>query len=137
MSHTIEAPRIVAIIVDVNTHQVCVVDAAMRVVTSFPAGASVLEVWAAHVLEGVPVERAYASFSWMKPATSLPVNVPIPSVTGSDPQRGGPGRWHLFYKARWVREGQVVSPWSNVVVAGDDQRSAEVKSSAPGGCSPI
>jgi len=137
MNQFIEPPRIVAVVVDAHTHRVCVVDAANRVVSAFPAGVSVLEVWAAHVPGGVPVERAYASFAWMKPATALPVRVNVASVTGRDPDRGRPGGSHLFYKARWVRDGAVISPWSNIAVAGDEHPSPDVPTGAPGGRSPV
>lgn len=137
MSHQFEAPRISAFAVDINTHHVSVSDGEGIAITTMPSGVSVLEVWAAHVPAGVPVERAYASFSWMKPSTSLPVVVSIPSVTGRDPLRGSPGRWHLFYKARWVRDGTAVSPWSNVVVAGDEQQPTEARANSSGGRWPI
>ncbi|HYD01740.1 MAG TPA: hypothetical protein VEB22_10985 [Phycisphaerales bacterium] len=137
MAHQLDPPRITATAITLNTHHVNIIDPAGQPMKTFPMGASVLEVWAAHVPAGVPVERAYASFSWMKPSASLPVVVTVSSVTGRDPLRGGPGRWHLFYKARWVRDGGAVSAWSNVVVAGDEQGAPEQRASSSGGPAPI
>ena len=138
MSHQLEPPRIAATVLDNNTHRIDVSDGVGNDVTGMPLGASVLEVWVAHVPAGVPVERAYASFSWMKPATSVPVMVSVPSVTGRDPERGFPGRWHLFYKARWVRDGSAVSAWSNVAVAGDEEAAPpEAGANIVGGRRPV
>ncbi len=137
MNIQLEAPRISAAVIDENTHQVCVLDGLGGQMNKMPAGASVLEVWAAHVPAGVPVERAYASFSWMKPSTSLPVVVSVPSITGRDPLRGGAGSWHLFYKARWVSKGTAVSGWSNVVVGGDPPHKEKPRANAGGGWWPF
>lgn len=119
MSQFLDPPRIVASVLDTQTHLVSVIDARGEMVMRPPSGAVVLEVWAAHVPAGASVERAYASFSWMKPATTLPVPVKVATVTGRDPERAAAGRWHLFYKARWVREGSPVSLWSNIAVVED------------------
>lgn len=121
MSHFLESPRITAVSIDPHTHTVGVIDSLGKAVTVLPPGASVLEVWAAHVPSGVSADRAYASFSWMRPATSLPLKVNVGSVTGHDPSRGPVGRWHLFYKARWMRDGMAVSGWSNVAVVDDGE----------------
>ncbi|MDP1661573.1 MAG: hypothetical protein Q8L55_06615 [Phycisphaerales bacterium] len=133
MSHHLEAPRISVAVIDENTHHVNVADVQGQPMTKLTAGASVLEVWAAHVPAGVPVERAYASFSWMKPSTSLPVVISVSSITGRDPLRGGAGSWHMFYKARWVREGTAVSAWSNVIVAGDAPTAQKPRANTAGG----
>jgi hypothetical protein len=133
MTPHLDPPRITATVVDSNTHMISAFDAEGRLMGAFPTGASVLEVWAAHVPAGVPVERAYASFSWMKPSTSLPVLVSVASVTGRDPQRSAPGKWHLFYKARWVRDGSSVSAWSNIVVAEDEQQASETRAGSTAG----
>lgn len=137
MSYLLEAPRITVSVLDEDTHHVVVVDAQSQPLKSLPTGTSVLEVWVAHVQAGVPVERAYASFSWMKPATSLPVVIPVSSVTGRDPQRGGLGGWHLFYKARWVSKGTAVSGWSNVVVGGDAPHAEKPRANTGGGWWPF
>jgi hypothetical protein len=116
MSFAFEPPRITARPLNVQTHIVSVVDATGSIMMRPPSGGLVLEVWAAHVPAGASVERAYINYAWMKPATALPVTVHVAAVTGHDPSRPGSIRWNLFYKARWVRDGNPASPWSNVAV---------------------
>lgn len=134
MSHFLEPPRIVASVLDAQSHLVSVVDASGALIMRPPSGAVVLEVWAAHVPAGASVERAYVSFSWMRPATAFPVPVQVSAVTGRDPSLTSAGRSHLFYKARWVREGSAVSTWSNVAVVEDTgQRSPQSQAGWDGG----
>lgn len=116
MSFELDPPRITARPLSAQTHLVSVVDHAGNLVMRFPSGAVVLEVWAAHVPVGALVERTYVNYAWMKPTTILPVEVHVAAITGHDPTRPGSIQWHYFYKARWVRDGYPVSPWSNVVV---------------------
>jgi hypothetical protein len=123
MNHFIEPPRITASALDTQTHLVSVLNAEGELMMRPPSGTLVLEIWAAHVPAGTSVERAYVAYGWMKPAMSLPVKIQVASVTGHDPARTVSGRWHLFYKARWAREGTAASNWSNVAVVEDGEKA--------------
>lgn len=133
MSTFLEPPRITASALDGQTHLVSVVDASGELVMRPPSGALVLEIWAAHVPASMSVERAYVAYGWMKPVTSLPVKVQVASVTGNDPARAAAGRWHLFYKARWAREGAAASNWSNVAVVEDGEKKTHGTAAGSGG----
>lgn len=133
MSNFLDPPRITASALDHLTHIVSVVDEHSALVMRPPSGGVVLEVWAAHIPAGASVERAYASFTWMKPATTLPVTVRVGLVTGNDPNRASATRCHLFYKARWAREGAAVSLWSNVAVVEEGGSKSPTQHAGPGG----